>query len=475
TYIYPSTRVGGEAPVVPGSKKAKAQPTPRPPTAMEREREKAAAREKERLIQEEVLRARESLARDQEREKERERARERAKAAAVHTPTNRRPPPVSGRVPSSRVPSSRVPNSSRVSHATPTRRTTTGGYNAPSSARRAPGSTRTRGPKPLDGHWKELEEMGIDRTIIEVLSQNDDVKPIDPKILKCVLGDLVPAGHSTVKFGDIAGLRGVKETLYELVILPQQRPDLFTNLRQPAKGLLLFGPPGNGKTLVAKAVAAESQVTFISISASSVFSRFLGESSQTVRAIFAVARALQPCIVFIDEIDSILSKRSDSDHEASRRVKTEFLVQMDGVKGSSADRILIMGATNIPDCLDDAALRRFPKRVLIPLPDLETRMELVSHLVRDSRHSMSAKELRYLGELTQGYSGSDLNALTREAAMGPLRSIPRSKVLQVDLKSVRPMNLGDFKKALQVIKPTLANTSLGELHKWAAEHGSTDM
>lgn len=225
-----------------------------------------------------------------------------------------------------------------------------------------------------------------------------------------------------MQWDDIVGQETAKQALQEMVILPSLRPELFTGLRSPARGLLLFGPPGNGKTLLARAVATECQATFFSISAASLTSKYVGEGEKLVRALFAVARDLQPSIIFIDEVDSLLSERSNSEHEASRRLKTEFLVEFDGLPTNpDSDRVIVMAATNRPQELDEAALRRFPKRVYVSLPDKETRAQLLKRLLSKQGSMFSDKDLGRLASLTEGYSASDLTALAKDAALGPIR------------------------------------------------------
>lgn len=232
-----------------------------------------------------------------------------------------------------------------------------------------------------------------------------------------------------------------------MVILPAVRPELFTGLRAPAKGLsplllnfllvnkrnndnrfsglLLFGPPGNGKTLLARAVATECSATFFNISAASLTSKYVGDGEKLVRALFSVARALQPSIIFIDEIDSLLSERNAGEHEASRRLKTEFLVEFDGLPGNPEnDRIVVLGATNRPQELDEAALRRFSKRVYVALPDQITREYLIKKLLEKQGSPLSNDIIKRLAICTEGYSGSDLTALAKDAALEPIRGNP---------------------------------------------------
>jgi len=271
-----------------------------------------------------------------------------------------------------------------------------------------------------------------------------------------ILGEMLVT-RPGVEWEDIAGLPVAKQALYESVILPSLRPDLFQGLRAPPRGLLLYGPPGNGKTLLAKALASKADASFFNISASSLTSKWVGEGEKLVRALFEVAAEMSPSIIFIDEIDSILSSRSTNENEASRKLKTEFLVQFDGL-ASSEGRILVIGATNRPHELDDAALRRLVKRIYIPLPDAEARLSIVKHLFHGQQIQLTDRQLGRVVSQTDGYSASDLTALCKEASMAAIRE------LGADVATVRPGELrsvryDDFAEALKVIKPSV-NASL---------------
>jgi len=298
------------------------------------------------------------------------------------------------------------------------------------------------------------------------------LKGVDSKLAMIILDEVVSNDKISVCWDDIAGLDEAKKALYEIVILPSLRPELFTGLRAPAKGLLLFGPPGTGKTLLAKAVAHESNAVFFSISASSLTSKYVGESEKLVRAMFAVARNLQPAVIFIDEVDSLLSARSENENEASRRLKTEFLVQFDGVGVVENDRVLIMGATNRPQELDEAARRRFTKRIYIGLPDGVTRQKMIQHLLDPHPHSFSKRDWEELQKVTEGYSGSDIAALAKEAAIEPIRELG-TRIKDIDERKVRPIILQDFIKASARIRASVSPESLRSYHDWNKDFGST--
>ena len=156
-----------------------------------------------------------------------------------------------------------------------------------------------------------------------------------------------------------------------------------------------------------------------------------------VRALFAVARVHQPSVVFIDEIDSLLTSRSEGEHESSRKMKTEFLVQLDGASTVGEERILVVGATNRPQELDDAARRRLVKRLYIPLPDQEARLHILIRLLRKEKCAVSGEQMEDISKRTEGYSGADMANLCREAALGPIRSLPAEQILNIRKDDVR--------------------------------------
>ncbi|XP_077994193.1 spastin-like isoform X2 [Glandiceps talaboti] len=296
------------------------------------------------------------------------------------------------------------------------------------------------------------------------------LKSIDPVLANRILDEIVDSGIA-VKWRDIAGQDIAKQALQEIVILPSLRPELFTGLRAPARGLLLFGPPGNGKTLLAKAVAHESNATFFSVSAATLTSKYIGEGEKLVRTLFAIARELQPSIVFIDEIDSLLCERREGEHEASRRLKTEFLLQFDGVTSNSDERLLVMGATNRPQELDDAVLRRFPKRVYVTMPTLEARKKLLSQLLANHGNPLNERELNQLARMTENYSGSDLTALAKDAALGPIRDLAPSQVRSMEAHQVRDIQLRDFEDSLRRIRRSVPSHTLNAYDDWNQQYG----
>ena len=223
-----------------------------------------------------------------------------------------------------------------------------------------------------------------------------------------------------VKWEDVAGLEKAKEALKEAVIFPIKFPQLFQGKRKPWKGILLYGPPGTGKSFLAKAAATETHGNFFSVSAANIVSKWMGESEKLIKGLFDLARRNKPAVIFLDEIDSVMGARSDNENDATRRIKTEFLIQMQGV-GNDDEGILVLGATNIPWALDPAVRRRFQKKIYISLPELDARKVMFELNLKGTQNTLTDEQLEDLARRTDGFSGSDISTLTQDAIFEPVR------------------------------------------------------
>lgn len=273
---------------------------------------------------------------------------------------------------------------------------------------------------------------GADKKASNEESKEDDA---EHKKLRGALAGAVMSEKPNVKWEDVAGLEGAKESLKETVILPVKFPQLFVGERKPFKGILLFGPPGTGKSFLAKAVATEADSVFFSVSSADLISKWQGESEKLVRNLFEMAREAEGsrAIIFLDEVDSLCGSRQEGESDSSRRVKTEFLVQMDGV-GKTEGGVLVLGATNVPWAIDAAIRRRFEKRVYIPLPEKTARTYMVKLHLGDTPNNLVEEDFIKLGELTEGASGSDIEVMVKEALMEPLRRCQQAKQFLIDSK-----------------------------------------
>ncbi|WOL17047.1 katanin p60 ATPase-containing subunit A-like 2 isoform X4 [Canna indica] len=284
-------------------------------------------------------------------------------------------------------------------------------------------------------------------------------------------------GSPDVTWESIKGLENAKRLLKEAVVMPIKYPKYFTGLLSPWKGILLFGPPGTGKTMLAKAVATECKTTFFNISASSIVSKWRGDSEKLVRVLFELARHHAPSTIFLDEIDAIISQRGEarSEHEASRRLKTELLIQMDGLTKTD-DLVFVLAATNLPWELDAAMLRRLEKRILVPLPEPEARHAMFKELLPSVP---GEAEIPYdsLVESTEGYSGSDIRLVCKEAAMQPLRHLMMvledrpDSVPDNELPELGPVTPEDIEMALKNTRPS-AHLNAHRYHKFNEDYGS---
>jgi katanin p60 ATPase-containing subunit A1 len=324
-----------------------------------------------------------------------------------------------------------------------------------------------------------------------------------------------------VRFEDIAGLDDAKGLIQEAVVLPLIIPGYFTGIRRPWKGVLMFGPPGTGKTLLAKAVATECNTTFFSVTSSTLTSKWRGESEKMVRILFEMARYYAPSTIFIDEIDALASARGgSSEHEASRRVKTELLIQMDGVNSTSSStaadasagsgaggtgsgsaaagaaasadadaeaappQVVVLAASNLPWSLDEAFRRRLEKRIYIALPAEEDRAALFRLNLRTVELADDV-DIAAMAERTAGYSGADLTNLCRDAAMMSMRRLVAeartegqsiaefaAKMQAIKTDASAPVSQADLEEALRRNSSSVGGSDIDKFRDWMDEFGS---
>jgi len=316
---------------------------------------------------------------------------------------------------------------------------------------------------------------------------------IDKELTEMIERDIFDR-NPQVKWSDIAELDDAKKILYEAAVLPTIIPDYFTGIRRPWKGILMFGPPGTGKTLLAKAVATECGTTFFNVTASSLNSKYRGESEKLVRTLFEMARFYAPSTIFIDELDSIGSKRgTEGEHEASRRVKSELLVQMDGLANSTNVKrdsendenvppiienktVLVLAATNFPWDLDEALRRRLEKRIYIPLPTQTARKKLFEINLKSVEVASNVNFDKFIAK-TDGFSGADVTNFCRDASMMSMRRLIQGKTpdeIKTLSKSemVCPITSNDFEEALSKMKSSVSAADLTRYDKWMQEFGA---
>lgn len=314
-------------------------------------------------------------------------------------------------------------------------------------------SQRAESKKAADA---KLQRLGLASGSAELLNLTEHEEQIS--------SELILPDDIRETFADIGGLEPIISSLRESVIAPLCLPQLFNpgaaaaaaadgddydygsggpgsgsagpGLLGAPKGVLLYGPPGTGKTMLAKALAKESGATFINMRVSTLTNKWFGESNKLVAALFSLARKLQPSIIFIDEIDSFLRERGAGDHEVTAMMKAEFMSLWDGLT-SGADRIMVLGATNRPNDIDAAILRRMPKRYAVTLPDAQQRRKILGLLLAPENHVTldPAFALDALVAQTQGMSGSDLKELCRNAAMVPVREFMQSDAGKAHLEN----------------------------------------
>ncbi|KAJ6880025.1 hypothetical protein NC652_033381 [Populus alba x Populus x berolinensis] len=325
------------------------------------------------------------------------------------------------------------------------------------------------------------ESKSLKNSLKDVVTENEFEKKL--------LADVIPPSDIGVTFDDIGALENVKDTLKELVMLPLQRPELFCKgqLTKPCKGILLFGPPGTGKTMLAKAVATEAGANFINISMSSITSKWFGEGEKYVKAVFSLASKISPSVVFVDEVDSMLGRRENpGEHEAMRKMKNEFMVNWDGLRTKDKERVLVLAATNRPFDLDEAVIRRLPRRLMVNLPDALNR-EKILRVILAKEDLAPDVDLEAVANMTDGYSGSDLKNLCVTAAHCPIREIlekeKKERTLALAENSplpilyssadIRPLKMEDFRYAHEQVCASVSSesTNMNELLQWNDLYG----
>ncbi|OIT23010.1 katanin p60 atpase-containing subunit a1 [Nicotiana attenuata] len=325
------------------------------------------------------------------------------------------------------------------------------------------------------------QEQEVKNAVEGVKSKAEYTGP-DPKLAASLEKEILDTNPG-VRWDDVAGLNESKRLLQEAVVLPLWMPQYFQGIRRPRRGVLMFGPPGTGKTLLAKAVATECGTTFQNVSCSSLCAKWYGESERLVRCLFDLARAHAPSTIFIDEIDSLCSARGASgEHEVSRRVKSELLVQIDGLNNSTKNTagkpVTVLAATNFPSGLDEALRRRLEKRIYIPLPDFESRKELIKINLKSIALAPDL-DIDQVARRTEGYSGDDPTNICRDASLNGMRrkiagknpdeikNMSEAEILEI------PVMMDNLLEALVKIQPTVSRGDIERHEKWFSEFGST--
>jgi transitional endoplasmic reticulum ATPase len=291
--------------------------------------------------------------------------------------------------------------------------------------------------------WRTMEELpakAIEKLKVTKLDFDNALKLVEPSAMREVLVEI-----PKVKWDDVGGLNEVKESLREIVEWPLKHPEAFERIGiRPPKGILLYGPPGSGKTLLARAVANESGANFISIKGPEIFSKWVGESEKHIRDIFRRARQVAPAIIFFDEIDALAPLRGlEVGTRVSENIVSQILTEMSGLE--DMQNVVVIAATNRPDILDPALMRpgRFDRQVLVPAPDEEARLEILK--IHTKEMPLKGVDMKPIAKETEGYSGADLEALVREAGLNALRK---------DFKA-KTVGRKEFEEALKRVKPSV--------------------
>ncbi len=304
----------------------------------------------------------------------------------------------------------------------------------------------------IDFNEEHISPEILDSLVVTMKDFLDAFKEITPTALREVEVEI-----PNVRWEDVGGLEEIKQRLVEAVEWPLKYPEKFEKFGiKPPRGILLYGPPGCGKTLLAKAIATESEANFISVKGPEIFNKWVGESEKAIREIFRKARQAAPCIIFFDEIESIIPRKDfvDDSSGVTNRVSSQFLSEMDGVEELSD--VIVIGATNRPDLIDPAAMRpgRLDRLIYVPPPDEKARYSILKIYTRKMPLAPDVK-LRELAARTEGFSGADLESLCREAALNALRKNIEAEYVTKE----------DFEEALKIVKPSISPQMVREYER----------
>ena len=304
------------------------------------------------------------------------------------------------------------------------------------------------------------EETGIEKFTSFETKQTSSQESVESE-------DAEPSEKPNISWGDVAGLEDAKKAIKEVIVYPVKRPDLFP--LGWSRGLLLFGPPGCGKTLLAAAVANEIEAQFIQIDPANIMSKWLGAAEQNVAKIFGAARRTaiggKPVIIFMDEVDSILGVHTN-EVGGEVRMRNQFLKEMDGLQDKGKNyHLYVVAATNKPWDLDWAFIRRFQKRVMVPLPDYATRLQMFE--LNSAQLEMTPDvDFHILTQLTEGYSGSDIKDICQVVRQEVIRELFDSGKADDPVSMPRPLTMQDFTQSITNRKPSVSQEMIKEYDKW---------
>uniref|UniRef100_A0AAY5KAE6 Fidgetin n=1 Tax=Esox lucius TaxID=8010 RepID=A0AAY5KAE6_ESOLU len=292
----------------------------------------------------------------------------------------------------------------------------------------------------------------------------EQLKNSDANLVELVTTEVLQPGPP-VDWSDIAGLELAKAAIKEEILWPILRPDMFSGLATLPRSLLLFGPQGTGRTLLGRCMASQLGAAFLRLSGSALVTKWLGEGEKIVQASFLVARCRQPSVVFISEVDMLLSAQL-SEESPVNRIKSELLMQLDSVLTSAENHVLVVCSTSKPEEIQESLRRYFIKRLLIPLPDSTARHQIISQLLSQHSYCLSDKEMSMLVQRTEGFSGLDVARLCQEAVVGPLHGIPASDLSAIHPSQMRPVSYQDFDNVFCKFQPSISQKELDTYTEW---------